>query len=229
MPTPPSPAQSTEAPEVSAVRRRRDPRREQTPLRLIAAARVIFERDGFFEARLVDITDEAQVASGTLYRYYGSKHEIFGAVMAEVVRELTGVTPEHVSGHRDPVARLREVNLVYVRAIRRNARLMNLMYQVGEADEAVRKQGDEIVAHLQGRAVDAVRRWQGEGLAYPDLDPVLTAHALTYMVERVAMAWLTGRADYDEEAMVAAINGIWERSLGLGIYRAPDAEPRPQE
>ncbi len=45
---------------------------------------------------------------------------------------------------------------------------------------------------------------------------MLTAHALTYMVERVAMAWLTGRADYDEDAMVDALNRIWERALGMG-------------
>lgn len=201
------------------VRRRRDPRREQTPRKLIAAARVVFERDGFFEARLVDITDEAKVASGTLYRYYGSKHEIFAAVMSEVVGEITGVQagPADEGRQVDPVERLREVNLVYVRTIRRNARLMNLMYQVGEVDEVVRQQGDEITAHLQGRAVRAIARWQEAGLVYPDLDPVLTGHALTYMVERVSMAWLTGRANYDEDAMVATINTIWERSLGLGL------------
>lgn len=202
------------------VRRRRDPRREQTPRKLLAAARVVFERDGFFDARLVDITDEAEVASGTLYRYYASKHDIFAAVMAQVVDEVTGASPEvgeapEGAGVTDPVTRLREVNRVYVRTIRRNARLMNLMYQVGEVDEVVRKQGDEITAHLQGRAVRAVRRWQAEGLAYAEIDPVLTAHALTYMVERVAMAWLTGRADYDEASMVDALNGIWERALGL--------------
>lgn len=218
MPTPARPLADAPA-DAAPVRRRRDPRREQTPRKLIAAARVIFERDGFFEARLVDITDEAKVASGTLYRYYGSKHEIFAAVMAEVVGEITGVqTPYAAEVERplDPSRRLREVNLAYVRTIRRNARLMNLMYQVGEVDEVVRTQGDEITAHLQGRAERAIRRWQEAGLVYPDLDPVLTAHALTYMVERVSMAWLTGRADYEEEAMVGTINLIWERALGLG-------------
>lgn len=196
-------------------RRRRDPRREQTPRKLVASARVVFERDGFFEARLVDITDHAQLASGTLYRYYCSKHEIFAAVMEEVVSEITQATPDASSRAADPVVRLREVNRVYVQTIRRNARLMNLMYQVGEVDEVVRRQGEQIAAHLQDRAVRAVRRWQESGLARADLDPVLTAHALTYMVERVAMAWLTGRADYDEDAMVHTINQIWERSLGL--------------
>ncbi|MFC6152605.1 TetR/AcrR family transcriptional regulator [Nocardioides yefusunii] len=200
---------------VPPVRRRRDPRRESTPRKLVAAARVIFERDGFFDARLVDITDEAQVASGTLYRYYGSKQEIFAAVMAEVVSEITQVSPQSEARAADPVARMREVNAAFVRTIRRNAKLMNLLYQVGQTDEVVHKQGGEIASALQGRATRAIQRWQDAGLAYSDLDPVLTAHALTFMVERVAMAWLTGRADYDEEAMVEAINLIWERSLGL--------------
>ncbi|MET0525527.1 MAG: TetR/AcrR family transcriptional regulator, partial [Nocardioides sp.] len=85
---------TTGADAAPAARRRNDSRREKTPIKLVAAARIIFERDGFFDARLADITSEAQVASGTLYRYYRSKHEIFGDVMAEVVEELTAVTPE---------------------------------------------------------------------------------------------------------------------------------------
>lgn len=203
------------------VRRRRDPRRESTPRKLLAAARIIFERDGFFDARLVDITDRAQVASGTLYRYYGSKHEIFAAVMAEVVSEITQVSPDSDARSTDPVVRMREVNSVFVRTIRRNAKLMNLMYQVGQTDETIRRQGDEIASVLQGRATRALTRWQRAGLVYSDLDPVLTAHALTFMVERVAMAWLTGRAQYDEDAMIDAINLIWERSLGL-VPAAPE-------
>lgn len=206
------------------VRRRNDPRRERTPRKLLAAARVIFERDGFFDARLVDITDGAEVASGTLYRYFGSKHEIFAAVMEEVVSEITAASPDADSRTGDPVARLREVNRAYVRAIRRNAKLMNLMYQVSPIDEAVAEQGAAIADHLQERAVRALRRWQADGIADPSLDPVLTAHALTFMVERVGMAWMAGRAEYDESAMVDTINLIWERALGLGRdWSAPSA------
>ena len=71
------------------MRRRQDPRRERTPQRLIAAARVVFERDGFHDARLADVTKEANVSTGTLYNYFQSKEELFRAVMQGVLDELT--------------------------------------------------------------------------------------------------------------------------------------------
>ena len=77
------------APEVAPARRRQDPRRERTPQRLIAAARVVFERDGFHDARLADVTKEANVSTGTLYNYFQSKEELFRAVMQGVLDELT--------------------------------------------------------------------------------------------------------------------------------------------
>ena len=200
-------------------RTRNDPRRERTPKRLVAAARVVFERDGFYDARLSDITAEANVAAGTLYNYYRSKHEIFRDVFREVADELTAITPEHVSAQDDPVRRLEEVNRVYVQAFRRNARLMTLLYQAGETDEEIRALGDEVRQHFQDRVSAAIAGWQAAGLAYSDLDPVYTAHALTFMVERVAMAWAAGRVDYDDDTMVDTINQIWVRALGFDAGR----------
>ncbi len=191
----------------------------------MAAARIVFERDGFYNARLSDISAQADVAAGTLYNYYRSKHEIFRDVFREVADELTAITPEHVSGQDDPVRRLEEVNRVYVQAFRRNARLMTLLYQAGESDEEIRALGEEVQQHFQDRVSAAIARWQEAGLAFDDLDPVYTAHALTFMVERVAMAWAMGRVDYDEATMLDTINQIWSRALGLDPAPA-DGGPR---
>ena len=51
-------------------------KRARTRQKLLDAARVVFERDGFHDARLADIVQEAQVATGTFYNYYNSKEEI---------------------------------------------------------------------------------------------------------------------------------------------------------
>ena len=53
---------------------------------LVEAARRVFERDGFLEARITDITAEAGVAAGTFYTYFTSKEDAFAAVMEEVER-----------------------------------------------------------------------------------------------------------------------------------------------
>ena len=74
-------------------RPRHDPRRELTPQKLVAAARVVFERDGFHGARLADVTKEANVSTGTLYNYFQSKEELFRAL----VRDMSNATRSHVA------------------------------------------------------------------------------------------------------------------------------------
>lgn len=48
---------------------------------LVAAACKVFERRGYLETRLSDITKAAKCSSGTFYIYFASKEEIFAAVL----------------------------------------------------------------------------------------------------------------------------------------------------
>ncbi|WP_068278124.1 TetR/AcrR family transcriptional regulator [Aldersonia kunmingensis] len=202
--------------EVVARRSRHDPRRERTRAALLQAARRVFERDGFYPARLADITDAAGVSTGTLYNYYRSKEEIFRDVITDVARELSDVAEyADVDRPREPVEGLRAANRAYVHGYRRNARLMLLLPQIG--DEDIRALLSTIIENYQDRLIKAIKRWQRDGLVYTDIDATYTAHALTFMTQRLAIAASEGPAgfEYDEELLVATINQVWERALGF--------------
>ena len=73
---------------------RAKPAAEKRRLILDAAVRV-FARQGFHACRVADIADEAGVAYGLVYHYFGSKDEVLDTlflerwnVMLEVIREL---------------------------------------------------------------------------------------------------------------------------------------------
>jgi AcrR family transcriptional regulator len=198
-------------------RKRNDPRRERTPQRLIAAARVVFERDGFHGARLSDVTKEAHVSTGTLYNYFQSKEELFRAVMQEVLDDLRVRSDvERPPRRDDPAQGIVDANRSYVHGYRRNARLMSLLTQVAERDAEVQAIGLAIRQHFEDRISKAVRRWQEQGLAYSDLDPVYTANALAYMVDRFLSEWTLLGLDYDEELVVDTLSKLWVRALGMG-------------
>ena len=206
------------AAELPPVRRRLDPRRERTPQRLIAAARVVFERDGFHDARLADVTKEASVSTGTLYNYFQSKEELFRAVMQGVLDELTArdeATTSPRAPARTPVEGIFEANRQYVHGYRRNARLMSLLSQVAERDPEVLAIGLAIREHFESRISRAIVRWQAAGLAYDDLDPVYTANALAYMVDRFLAEWTALGLPYDEDKVADTLSTLWVRSLGL--------------
>ena len=56
---------------------------------LVAAARVVFERDGYADSRLVDIAAEAGCSVGTFYTWFDGKDEVFAAVL-EQAQKLVG-------------------------------------------------------------------------------------------------------------------------------------------
>jgi AcrR family transcriptional regulator len=64
---------------------RSDARRNRD--RIVAAARELFARDGV-EASVEDITREAGVGMGTLYRHFQTKDELIDAVLEEALAEM---------------------------------------------------------------------------------------------------------------------------------------------
>ncbi|MGB8795496.1 MAG: TetR/AcrR family transcriptional regulator, partial [Mycobacterium sp.] len=59
----------------------------RTRAALIAAARKVFERDGYVDCKLTDITKAAKCATGSFYTYFANKAEIFAAVLEEAQRD----------------------------------------------------------------------------------------------------------------------------------------------
>ena len=58
-----------------------------------------------------------------------------------------------------------------------------VLLQIGPHPD-VRDLGLDVHNGFEDRVSTAIERWQADGLAYPDLDPVYSANALSYMVDR---------------------------------------------
>src|SRR5579862_5553268 len=86
---------------------------------LVRAARAVFERDGFLEARIVDICAEAGVATGSFYTYFKTKEDAFAALMAEVHEETLHPRLAAITDSDDPRAVIDAANRAYLRAYRR--------------------------------------------------------------------------------------------------------------
>lgn len=210
-----------DVPAGQSVNPRSQARRARTRARLLAAARTVFERDGFHRARLLDIVEEAKVSIGTFYNYYDSKEEVFRDVMAQVTDDLVSGAHQGAGSGGDPVAGIAQGNLAYIRGYRRNAKLMSLLLQVAEQDPEVRQLRLDIRRGFETRLSRAIKRWQDEGLAWDDVDPVYAANALAYMVDRFLYEWVVLDLDYDEAEAVHTLTRLWARGLGLERPTAP--------
>src|SRR6476619_7719699 len=112
----------------------REPPATQRGLRtraaLVAAARKVFERYGYLNDRLIDITRAAKCSAGTFYTYFSGKEEAFAAVLEVAQEDMLHPGMPHVATQDDPAAIIEASNRAYLQAYKRNAKLMGLLEQV---------------------------------------------------------------------------------------------------
>lgn len=215
-------ARATESPDPSLPTTERGRRMRA---RLLAAAREVFERDGFLDARVTDISAAAGAAHGSFYTYFGSKTEAFRALVAGTMDELydslgAGADGTCREGHaRDrsstAVARIDRANRRFVAMYRQNTALMALFEQVTTFDPEVRALRQAARERMVGRVQHSIEQLQSDGLVDAGLDAEYSAHALVAMVNGLVHYWLVLGADFEEERLVGTMTSLWARSLGL--------------
>lgn len=220
-------------------------RGQRTRQALVASARTVFERDGFLEARVTDISAGARVAHGTFYTYFDSKESIFMELAVQLLEEMLGppraarssnsesndgpttttrVESSSAGTHmplrsRDPLAAIERANAHYLEAYRRNAKLMGIIEHVAMFNPRLGVVREARSRSFSERAARSITDLQAQGLADPNLDARLTAMALTGMVSRFAYAWfVAGEADPDRISFDDGLNTVtrlWANAIGL--------------
>ncbi len=117
--------------------------------KILDAARDVFFRDGFIDANLDEVAQIANVAKGTLYRYFENKGELYVAVLShngelfeERMREAAGRAAE-------PADRIREVGRFYFDHWTRNREYFQIFWAL---------ENQSVIGELPGAVVDEVTK-----------------------------------------------------------------------
>lgn len=193
----------------------------RTRARLFEAGKVVFERDGFLQARITDIAAEANVSHGSFYHYFDSKESLFREIAEEV--EVRLVSMDDIAQDRGedagPIDRIRAANKAYLTAYKKEARIMRVIEEVSRYNDDVRLVRSKRDDYLAARLESAIKRLQAEGLADERIDERYAATALGGMVAKFAEMMFVGGARFDMQAAVEQLTLLWANALGL----SPDA------
>jgi AcrR family transcriptional regulator len=181
---------------------------------LLAAARLVFERQGYLDARVADIADEAGVSQGTFYTYFDSKDAVFQAVAADVAdRMIEAMRP---TGQRAATIheQVHQAMRRFVAAYRTQARLIVVIAQLGQSTPEVAALRLSVRKAFVDRTARGIRLQQAQGLADPHLDADLASEVLGSMVDHTCWVWLNLGQEFDEEALLDTLTLVWTRALG---------------
>ncbi len=188
-----------------------------------AAARTVFAREGYLNAKISDIAAEAGKSVASFYNYYDTKADLLVALAEEFHAEATelAVLPFR-SGLTRPEA-LREAVAGFWRTYAKRRGELIGVFQASMCEEAFLDRWLDIRAEAITRISREIQRAQADGYC-PGIDPLLTASALSAMLEHFCYIWLGQGGErapvkFDDEAAIDTLATIWVKA----IYWRPEA------
>lgn len=197
-------------------------RGDRTRRAIIDAARRVFERIGYVDARVSDIVAEAGIAHGSFYTYFASKVDVFKEIenlVGAQINEAVAHAPEDAPG--DALANLEHANRRYLAVHWANARFMTLVDQVATIDPDIHRHRVHSRRRHVARVAKGIARLQERGQADPGTDAEATAEALVAMLAAFAHWARLSPERYDLDTAAKTVTTIWIRAIGM------TSKPRP--
>lgn len=177
---------------------------------ILAAAEKVFADHGFDAARIQQVAEVAEVSVGTIYGVFGSKAELFGAVLTYRLPELLEATHRAAMDAPDPLASLIRGMDVYLGFMLSHPDWLRIhlhehAWGLGPTRAAAEqltawREGLDLQAQVLEQAMDAGQVVRG--------DPTLMARAMA-AIQQVHLA------DWIEHGMSEPADTVRERLRGL--------------
>ncbi len=175
---------------------------EQTRQDLLDAALTIFSQTGYTAARLEDIAEAAGVTRGAIYHHFGSKSELFLALLEEATAVGNSAIDRAVSEGGTFVEILSRI-LVYtfnlVEDDRRFSEVMALQLTTPDVEALAQRRYDEAQELVQSIS-GFFRVIIEQGELRPGLNPEIAARAFLGYQNGLAMLWLANRQAFSIKA-----------------------------
>jgi AcrR family transcriptional regulator len=181
------------------------------------AARHVFARDGYLNAKISDIAAEAGRSVASFYNYYDTKADLLIALAEEFHAEATQMAAlPYRSGLTREEALRQAVAGFWRTYAKRRGELIGI-FQAAMLEGEFRDRWLKMRAEAITRIAAEIGRAQAEGYC-PGVDPVLTASALSAMLEHFCYIWLgqggeLGDIPFDHERALDALATIWVKAV----------------
>ncbi|MBN8753188.1 MULTISPECIES: TetR/AcrR family transcriptional regulator [Variovorax] len=145
--------------------------------RILRVARSLVSEGGWREAQVASVAAAAGIATGTVYRYFPSKAELFAEVLSAVSQREVDVLAEIAATHDSALGRLRSAVATFVRRAMRNPRLAYALIA-----EPCDKEIDEVRLVYRAAISEVIRAivasGQSSGEMTPDMQPEIAASVI---------------------------------------------------
>ncbi len=182
---------------------------------ILSSAEKVFAAKGFFPTTMSDIAREAEFGTGTLYKYFKSKEELYFTLIDERVEEMSRLVKAELSQKTSAIERIKKVLGLQFEFIERNRDFFKIYISERSRFEWTVKDNlgkgihEKMVTYIQ-LLVEVMRQGIKEKEFKP-INPIDLAHALVGIVNSFVFEWLISRETYP---LVSKVDAVLEIFLG---------------
>ncbi len=183
--------------------------------KILLAAEKVFAAKGFFPTTMSDIAREAEFGTGSLYKYFKSKENLYCTLIDEKVEEINGPVKAELSQKTPAVERIKKVLGLQFEFFERNRDFFRIYtsernrFEWTVKDELGRGLHEKMIAYINILA-EVMRQGIEEGEFRP-LNPMDLAHALVGIVNSFIFEWMISRESYP---LISKSDTVFEIFLG---------------
>lgn len=182
---------------------------------ILSAAEKVFAAKGFFSTTMSDIAKEAEFGTGTLYKYFKSKEELYFTLIDEKVEEINPLVNAELSQETSAVERIKKVLGLQFEFFERNRDFFRIYtsersrFEWTVKDEFGKRIHEKMIAYIN--ILTEVMRQGVEGGELRPMNPMDLAHALVGIVNSFIFEWMIGRESYP---LISKLDTVLEIFLG---------------
>jgi TetR/AcrR family fatty acid metabolism transcriptional regulator len=186
---------------------------------IMEAAVRAFARKGYHACRVGEIAEEAGVAYGLVYHYFGSKEEVLQEIFRDTWTQMLARIREVAECGEPAPDQIRKVTALVLRTWRRDPDLVRvLVHEVTRSPEQLKRQIDEI-GHAYEALQQIVVNGQESGEFRDDVDPKLASIVFYGALEEVLTGWVMGQLPETDDDIAAAERDV-TKVICAGFARA---------
>jgi len=182
---------------------------------ILSAAEKVFAAKGFFPTTMSDIAREAEFGTGTLYKYFRSKEELYFTLIDEKVEEINRLVKAELSQRTSAVERIKKALGLQFEFFERNRDFFRIYisernrFEWTVKDELGKGLHEKMVTYINVLA--EVMRQGIDREEFRSMNPMDLAHALVGIVNSFVFEWMISREPYP---LISKVETVLEIFLG---------------
>jgi len=184
---------------------------------ILSAAEKVFAAKGFFRTTMNEIAEAAEFGTGTLYKYFSSKEDLYFTLIDEKTGEINRLAKVELSQKTSVKGRIERVLRLQFAFIEENRDFFRIYisernrFEWTVKDDLGKGIHDKMVAYIEILA-KVVKEGIREG-ELKSMDPMDLAHALVGIVNSFVFEWLISPQPYPLVSKVETVLDIFLRGV----------------